>query len=127
DLLADLPPRLRQQAEDYLTQLAGEWAVSGPKGNDLMARRLRRDVWAAWWKNSDGAKLLEEFKSRTASDEEHDKITGLIAKLGDATAEVREGASTDLIGLGKKAASLLRRAVNENHPRIGPFAAKCLE
>src|SRR5262249_9422735 len=32
DLLADLAPSLRQQAEDYLTQLAGEWAVAGPKG-----------------------------------------------------------------------------------------------
>ncbi len=37
ELLAELPPRLRQQAEEYLTQLAGEWAVSGPKGNDLMS------------------------------------------------------------------------------------------
>jgi HEAT repeat protein len=127
DLLADLTPRLRQQAEDYLTGLAGEWAVSGPKGNDLMSRRLRRDVWVAWWKNADGAKLLEEFKSRTASDDDHEKIVGLIAKLGDATAETRESASTDLIGMGKKAASLLRRAVNDNHPRISPFAVKCLE
>jgi HEAT repeat protein len=127
ELLSDLPPRLRQEAETFLSSLAGEWAVAGPKGNDLMSRGLRRDVWAAWWKNADGAKLLEEFRSRMVSDEEHAKITALIAKLGDPTAEVRDTASTDLIALGKKAASLLRRAANENHPRIGPFAARCLE
>jgi HEAT repeat protein len=127
ELLSDLPPRLRQEAETYLSSLAGEWAVAGPKGNDLMSRRLRRDVWAAWWKNADGVKLLEEFRSRMVSDEDHAKITALIAKLGDPTAEVRDAASADLITMGKKAASLLRRAANENHPRIGPFAARCLE
>jgi HEAT repeat protein len=127
ELLGDLPPRLREQAESYLSGLAGEWAVGGPKGNDLMSRRLRRDVWAAWWKNADGAKLLEEFRSRMVSNEEHAKITALIAKLADPSAEVRDAASADLITLGKKAASLLRRASNENHPRIGPFAVKCLD
>jgi HEAT repeat protein len=127
ELLGDLPPRLREQAEHYLSGLAGEWAVGGPKGNDLMSRRLRRDVWAAWWKNADGTKLLEEFRSRMATDEEHAKITALIAKLGDPSAEVRDAASADLITLGKKAASLLRRAVNDNNPRIGQFAAKCLD
>jgi hypothetical protein len=127
DLLAELSPKLRQQAEEYLTGLAGEWAVAGPKGNDLMSRRLRRDVWMAWWKNADGARLLEEFRSRTTSDEDHAKITALITKLGDTAADVRDNASTDLVALGKKAASLLRRAINENHPRIAPFAIKCLD
>jgi HEAT repeat protein len=127
DLLADLSPRLRQQAEEYLKSLAGEWAVSGPSGNDLMSRRLRRDVWAAWWKNTDGARLLDEFRSRTTSNEDHALITSLIAKLGSPATETREQASTDLFTLGKKAASLLRRAVHDGHPRIGPFAAKCLD
>jgi outer membrane protein assembly factor BamB len=127
DLLADLPPRMRVQAENYLTDLAGEWAVRGPRGNDLMSRRLRRDVWAAWWKQTDGAKLLDEFKSRTPSDEDREKVLGLIQKLDDPSAEVRESAGEELAGFGTKAVSLLRRAVSQNHPRISPFAAKVLE
>ncbi len=55
------------------------------------------------------------------------KIIGLIARLGDPSAEVRDSASTDLIVLGKKASSLLRRAISDNRPTIGPAAAKCLE
>lgn len=127
DLLAELQPGLQQQAEEYLTQLAGEWAVSGPRGNDLMSRRLRRDVWAAWWKNTEGAMLLEEFKSRTTSDEELLKITSLIDKLQDDRAEVREQAVSSLIRIGKNAVSPLRRAVNDNHPKIAPLAAQALE
>jgi HEAT repeat protein len=127
DLLSDLPPRLRQQAEDYLTGLAGEWAVSGPKGNDLMSRRLRRDVWAAWWKNADGGKLLEEFRTRTPSDEDHAKAVALIARLDAASAPVRESASTDLINMGKKVAGLVRRAVNDGNPRAAAYAAKVLD
>jgi HEAT repeat protein len=127
DLLADLSPRLRQQAEEHLSTLAGEWAVGGPRGNDLMSRRLRRDVWAAWWKNTDGARLLDEFRSRTCSNEDHARVSALIEKLGDPSVEVRDQASSDLVGMGRKASSLLRRAVHENHARIGPFAAKCLD
>src|SRR5262249_4877603 len=127
DLLADLQPALRNQAEDYLTHLAGEWAVSGPRGNDQMSRRLRRDVWAAWWKQTDGAGLLDEFKTRTPSDSEIEKVTALIKKLDAPSAEARDSASQEIIGFGRKASSLLRQAVHQNHPRISPFAARCLE
>ena len=40
DLLAELPLDQRRQAEDFLTNLAGDWAVTGPTGNDLTSRRL---------------------------------------------------------------------------------------
>jgi HEAT repeat protein len=127
DLLADLPPRLRQQAEDYLTHLAGEWAVRGPGGNDLMARQLRRQVWLAWWKQTDGDKLLEEFRSRTISDAEREKVLGLIAKLDDASDTVRNASADGLIALGPRAASLLRRARQQDNSRISELAGKCLE
>jgi hypothetical protein len=127
DLLDDLPPHLGQQAEEYLTNLAGEWAVTGPKGNDKMSKRLRREVWLAWWKTTDGDKLLDEFKSRTSTDAQRKKILALIEKLGDTDADTREAATTDLIQVGAKAAPLLRRIINQNHPRIGPFATKVLE
>ncbi|MFO0846465.1 MAG: HEAT repeat domain-containing protein [Gemmataceae bacterium] len=127
DLLAELQPKLRQQAEEYLTQLAGEWAVAGPKGNDVMSRQLRRDIWAAWWKNTDGERLLDEFKSRATSDDDLLRVTALIAKLGDDKPEARDAAVAELIGLGKSAASLLRRAVNDADPRVSPLAGRCLD
>jgi HEAT repeat protein len=127
DLLAELPPDMRTQAEEYLTTLAGEWAVRGPKGNDEMSRTLRRDVWAAWWKNTDGAKLLREFKSRTLPDDERDKVLKLIKKLDDPSAEERQAASDALIGMGRKVTPLLRRALNDNDPKTAGALAKCLE
>lgn len=127
DLLEDLTPRLRNQAEEYLTQLAGEWAVAGPKGNDQMSRQLRRDVWLSWWKNTDGTRLLDEFRSRSAADEELVRLIGLVAKLGDEKPGVRDGAMNDLIAAGKSAAPLLRRAVSDNDPKAAALAARCLE
>jgi HEAT repeat protein len=127
DLMGELPAGMRQHAEDYLIQLAGEWAVGGPKGNDATSRRLRRDVWAAWWKGVEPARIAEDLKARTPSDEERDRIVELIGKLDDPSAEVREAASNDLINMGRKASSLLRRAVSRSHPRISVFAGKCLD
>ncbi|HMF15454.1 MAG TPA: HEAT repeat domain-containing protein, partial [Gemmataceae bacterium] len=47
DLLADLPAALTKPVEDYLMQLAGEWALTVPPADDPTARKLRRDLWAA--------------------------------------------------------------------------------
>ena len=92
-----------------------------------MSRRLRKEVWNAWWKSADGEKLLWEFKSRTPSDEERPKIAELIAKLGDPAAEKREAATTELVGYGTKATGMLRKTIYNNPPRIGPFALEVLE
>jgi HEAT repeat protein len=124
ELLSELPPSLRPTAEEYLTNLAGEWAVEGPKGFDVTSGKLRRAVWEAWWKNTDGALLLAEFRSRTPSDEEREKIDTLIAKLADAKTQAE--AQNELVSLGKKATSQLRRAVNLGVP-ASEMAAKCLE
>jgi HEAT repeat protein len=126
DLLAELPPEGRKQAEDFLTQLAGEWAVVGPPGNDRTSGRLRRDAWAAWWRGLDGESLLEEVRSRTLPDAERARVLGLIARLDDPSEEVREKAAADLIACGPRAAPLLRQAV-QNQPRVGPHATHCLE
>jgi HEAT repeat protein len=127
DMLADLPPEGRKQAEEYLATLAGEWAVAGPAGNDPTSRRLRRETWAAWWRSLEGSTLLEEFRGRTLSDAERVRVLGLIARLDDPSAEVRDRAAADLVACGARAAPLLRQAVEKNHPRIGPQAAHCLE
>ena len=127
DLLADLPNEQRKQAEEYLTKLAGEWAVAGPQGNDATSRKLRRDAWAAWWHGIDDKVLLNEFQSRTMTDDERDQALALIQKLDDVSADVREKASTELVGMGRRVAPLLRQASASPNPRIGPFAQSCLQ
>ncbi len=126
DLLAELPPAQCKQAEEYLTELAGDWAVATPKGNDGIARQLRRDVWRAWWQGTDGSRLLDEFRRRIPTDEERTHILDLIQKLGSDTVELRDKASRELVAWGPKAVSLLRRTMKQNQPRLGPAAAKCL-
>jgi HEAT repeat protein len=127
DLLAELPPDGRKQAEDFLTQLAGEWAVAGPPGNDRLSGRLRRDAWEAWWRGIDGASLLDELRSRTLSDGDRVRVLDLIRGLDDPSPQARDRAAAELTGFGPRAAPLLRQAAGQGHPRIGPLAAQCLE
>jgi len=127
DLLAELPNEQRKQAEDYLTNLAGEWAVAGPSGNDATSRHLRREAWNAWWHGIDDKVLLDEFKTRTMTDDQRDQALALIQKLDDASADVRQKASADLVAMGRPVTGLLRQATTNSNPRIGPFALKCLQ
>src|SRR5262249_34584047 len=54
-LWADLLPAGRRQAEQALRQLGGEWSPNPAlPGEDEVSRKLRREVWAAWWKTVDG-------------------------------------------------------------------------
>src|SRR4029077_16181398 len=91
------------------------------------SRKLRREAWNAWWHGIDDKVLLDEFASRTMTDEERDQALALIQKLDDVSADVREKASTELVGLGLKVTPLLRQAAAGANPRIAPFAAKCLQ
>jgi HEAT repeat protein len=127
DLVGDLPAARRHEAEDYLRQVAGEWAVAGPAGNDALSRRLRRAAWATWWRQTDGPTLLEELRSRTLSDAERDEVLSLIGKLDDVSAEVRQKASDGLVAFGPRAAPLLRQAVSSRQPRVAEAAGKSLE
>jgi len=86
---------------------------------------LRREVWLAWWKGTEGSKLLEVFKTRTGTDDDLTKIKGLIAKLASTDSDTRDGASTELVTMGKKASSMLRRVINEDKPGAS-FAKKAL-
>jgi HEAT repeat protein len=125
DLLSELPPVQRKQAEESLVDLAGEWAISVPQGNDATSRRLRREMWHAWWRGTEGAGLLDEFRSRTLSEADRVAVLALIEKLSDASVEVRAKAEAELLALGPKVAPLLRRAANlggKGHEA----AAKCL-
>jgi hypothetical protein len=126
DLLADTAPERRKEAEAFLIRLAGEWAISTPQGNDDVAARLRREAWLAWWRNVDGAALLEELRARTLTDPELERVQTLIGQLADGSAEVRDTASAALVEMGVRVAPLLRRAAADKGRAAEPAAA-CLE
>ncbi len=116
-LLSEAPPTQARQIEEFLTGLAGEWAIAVPQGNDQMARKLRRELWSAWWKSADGSALIDELKRRTPGDDEREKIVGLIANLGDKDAAKRDKAVSDLAAIGGMAAPFLRSAAQERDAR----------
>jgi HEAT repeat protein len=126
DLLAELPLEGRKQAEEFLAELAGDWAVTGPPGNDRLSGRLRREVWSAWWRSTDGPLLLEELRSRTLTDDEREHVLGQIRLLDDASEEVREKASQALADFGPRACPLLRRAIQQGQAGSSQRVAECL-
>src|SRR5262249_6305221 len=64
-LLSELPLEQARQAEDFLSELAGEQSPKATLGNDDASRKKCRDAWAAWWQASeDGNRLLEELRKR---------------------------------------------------------------
>lgn len=126
DLLGKLPPQGRKHVEDYLTELAGEWAVRTPQGDDVVSNRLRSELWTAWWHTLDGKRLLEEFQNRTLSDDEYTRAQEAIDKLADASAEVRAKAAEDLIAMGPRAASLLRQILDAGDTKRVGTVRQCL-
>ncbi len=131
DVIAELPPEGRRRVEEYLNELAGEWAFKTPQGSDAVSDRLRRDLWSAWWNTLDDKQLLDEFRSRTLTEEERSHALGLIEKFKDASPDVRIKALEDLIGMGPRAASLLRqilerRDTGPNSDRQMELARQCL-
>lgn len=127
DLLAELPRAEQKLAEDYLTNLAGEWAVKVPQGDEAMPPKVRRAVWAAWWQSTTGANLLDEFRKRTLTDSDREKVLGLIRNLGAADLANREKASASLLALGPAAAPLLRQTAQVGDAQVRLYTQKCLE
>jgi HEAT repeat protein len=127
DLLADGPPAERKAAEEFLTGLAGDWALSTPQGSDAVAARLRREAWATWWRAADGAAVLDELRRRSLPDPDFERAAALVRRLDDGSADARESAAAELTALGPRAAPLLRRAARQGSPRAAALAARCLE
>jgi HEAT repeat protein len=128
ELIPDLDPEQRKQVEELLQGLAGEWSPgSGSPGTDDISRRIRRDVWAAWWRNTDGPALLAEFRKRVLTPEGEAKVRELVKKLGDETFSVREVASDDVVLMGRLAVPMLREATRDADAEIARRATACLE
>ncbi len=126
DLLAELPPTQRMEAQAQLARIAGEWAITVPQGNDDVSRRLRKQAWMNWWQSMDAPTLLDEFRKRTLTAAEHDKILELIGKLGDETLATREQAMSDLVALGPRIVPMLRQHQAQRDPRVGTYVTRCL-
>ncbi len=128
DLLADLPSEQRHRVEEYLQQLAGEWSpASNFVGEDEIARKIRRDAWAAWWRNVDGASLLAAVRKRTLTVEDREKIRVLLGKLGAEDFATREGAAKELFALGRRSLPQLREATKDRDAEVSRQAKQLIE
>jgi HEAT repeat protein len=127
NLLGDVPAQQSAQIEAVLTELAGDWRIAVPAGNDDLARRMRRETWAAWWRVTDGSVLLEEFHKRSLPDGEREKVQGLLKDLAGENAEARDKAQAELVNLGPVILPLLRQAAKGADARVADAAGKCLQ
>jgi HEAT repeat protein len=118
-LLADLSAEQRRPVEELLIHLAGEWAPVGHLASeDRIARRVHRDAWAAWWKNTDGEAVLAVANEHTLTPPKRKQIKGLIAALSSEDLATRESADRELSELGRLALPQLRKAGNDRDPEV---------
>lgn len=127
DLLGELPAPAWGQAEEALKALAGPWAPAVElKGEDEIARRIRREVWAVWWKHTDGPALLTEFRKRTLSPADRDVAVAKIEKLDDDDFDVRQKAIDDLAAMSTRVLPLLRDAAKGKNLERANRANECI-
>jgi hypothetical protein len=76
---------------------------------------------------TDGAALLQFFKSRTVNSADRDTIAALIKRMGDDSFDEREKASAGLIEIGPRAEPQLREAAERNNDaEVRRRAEECL-
>ncbi len=127
DLLGELPDEHRAHCEEFLVELAGEWKVDLPQGKTPIVQKLHREVWAGWWKGTDGKTLLEEFRRRTLSNEERDKVLLLIRALNKEGERERQQAMLAVVNFGPRALPLLRQATEDSNLKISDAARRCID
>jgi HEAT repeat protein len=128
DLLEELSPAKRAAIEEFLSKLAGEWApVAKLSSEDKVARKIRRDAWMVWWRDSEGDALLGVLKDHTLTAEMRQKIKNWIDKLGEDAFTAREAASEELHRLGRIALPQLREAKASKDLEIARRARQLVE
>jgi HEAT repeat protein len=99
--------------ESVLTDLAGEMRPDVSRSDDETLRRKAKDVWAKWWRDTEGTGLLDELKRRTPTDADRARVQALIEKLGDDSFQVRQKATQELVRLEELALPLLKKLLKE--------------
>ncbi len=128
DLLAELPVDQRKRVEAFLQSLAGEWAPAlNFAGEDEIGCKIRRDAWAAWWRNVDGEVILEAVRKRTPNAEDREKIRVWLDKLASGDFATRETASKELFALGRRSLPQLQEAVKNKDPEVARRAKLLIE
>jgi HEAT repeat protein len=128
DLLADLPLERRKQVEEFLQGLAGEWAPAlNFAGEDEIGRKIRRDAWAAWWRNVEGPTLLAAVRKRTPNAEDREKIRALLDNLSSGDFATREAASKELFDLGRRTLPQLHEASKNRDVEVARRAKVLIE
>jgi HEAT repeat protein len=125
--LGSLQPLQLKQAEEVLSEIAGDYGIKAPQGNDALSRSLRRELWQVWWKSVDGKAITEELRMRTLSDADLEKARERIKKLADADAKVRDQAVTELVAMGPAVLPLLRKVHGKADAVDVQSAAKCAQ
>lgn len=126
-LLTDLPLDYARQAEDYLSELAGDQAPKAMLAEGPAARKKCRDAWAVWWLDSeDPERLLKELAKRTPSDDVRKKGALLIRQLGDSEFKIRQKAEAEIRKVGVIMLPLLRKAAKSNDLEVRIRAQRCL-
>jgi HEAT repeat protein len=126
-LLPDLPAEAAREVESFLSDLAGEQAPKVPAGTDEVARQRARDAWAKWWLDTEGPGLLEEVTKRTLTEDDVQRASALIEKLGDDEFDERQKANEALRAMGGRILPLLKQAAKHTDLEIRQAAAKMLE
>jgi HEAT repeat protein len=126
DLLPELPGPQQKEVEDLLTGLAGDWAVTTPRGQDPLARQLKRELWQTWWRHTEGPTLLKEFGDRCLPEEELPQVLALVQKLDAEAAEDRDKAGEALLARGARIVPLLRLAAAHSSKQQQACLTKCL-
>lgn len=128
DLLAELSAGERQAIEKYLVKLAGEWTpLSQFTGEDKIARRIRRDAWKAWWRDTDGKALLDIVAEYTPTPKIRQKVKGLIDNLHESEFALRDEATAELVHLGRVALPQLRAAAANKNEETARQARRLVE
>ncbi len=113
-LLADLPPNLSRDAEEFLHSLAAEQSPKVQLNGEAGSKEKARDAWAEWWAKTEQPTLLDEIKKRTLTDARREQTLALIKKLGDENFKIRLASREELMKMGVVVVPLLRRAAADD-------------
>src|SRR6185437_7989657 len=128
ELLGVLSAGERRPIEEFLTQLAGEWAPAQQfHSEDKIGRRIRRDAWASWWRNADAESLLAAVREHTLTPQGRVRIADLLAKLSSEDFTMREQASKELFALGRICLPQLREADKNKDAEVSRRARQLID